>query len=614
MTQHGPQEDRQREARQQRYDQLLEIGRKNPVLYKNRSFVLELRNTGVRAGRGAYLAEDIKKSFLPQLRTNAPKAQPTTSSGIGAQPTTVSPGTGMKPEAANTGVGARPTSTIPKQETRPPDGDLAKAGFNQLMELGKSNPVLFSNPNFARELKEAERRMAQGISVGKELAKSYGPERDWRNFWGGLATAVQDVSNGLGILGKSAAAANETIAAMDQRLWGAATGDEAFYDRANELLELSREAADRAADPIFDFGDQYRAETAELFPYAGPARTFVDSVEGGLGSLAVSAISNMVLPGSGIGVNLIQSFGGAVEEARRQGADESQAMAYGASVAVADTLLEKVMDGLGGVFGRGALDDVAEKTVRRAVKNIRAQDALISLAEMAGEGFEELLSEFTNELFGVHLLERDARTWQALLEDAGESAFLGVVVSGIVQGAFRLGAFADRSLSPREMGSFLANSVDKELRNPTEGPGPSAMVESGLSVNSDKPTLDRTETARYNEPVEIKIKRKKTWNKLQNAMGDEKLRILTEAKTVRTKPPKRKKNLKKEYLKAFGKDSIPAGYDLDHMVDLQLGGADTIENAWPLEKSVNRSLGKQIERAIRKYPYGTEFSRFYFED
>ncbi len=45
----------------------------------------------------------------------------------------------------------------------------------------------------------------------------------------------------------------------------------------------------------------------------------------------------------------------------------------------------------------------------------RAQGALISLAEMAGEGFEELLSEFTGELFGVHLLERDARTWGAPL-------------------------------------------------------------------------------------------------------------------------------------------------------------------------------------------------------
>ena len=266
------------------------------------------------------------------------------------------------------------------------------------------------------------------------------------------------------------------------------------------------------------------------------------------------------------------------------------------------------------MFGRGVLDDAAEKTVRRAVTDPRAQGALISLAEMAGEGFEELLSEFTGELFGVHLLERDARTWQALLGDAGESFFLGFVVSGIVQGASRLGDFADSYLSPREMGSYLAYSVDQELRNPTEGSDSSAMVESGVSVNSYTPTLDITETARYNEPVEIKLKRNKTWDKLQNAQGDEKLRILTEAKTVRTRPPERKKNLKKDYIKTFGKDSIPAGYDLDHKVDLQLGGADTIENAWPLEKSVNRSLGKQIERAIRKYPYGTEFSRFYFED
>lgn len=105
----------------------------------------------------------------------------------------------------------------------------------------------------------------------------------------------------------------------------------------------------------------------------------------------------------------------------------------------------------------------------RAVSDPGAQRALVSLAGMAGEGFEELLSEFTSELFGVHLLERDARTWQALLGDAGENFFVGFVVSGIVQGASGLGdAFADSGLSPREMGSYLAYSVDQELRNPTD--------------------------------------------------------------------------------------------------------------------------------------------------
>ncbi len=65
------------------------------------------------------------------------------------------------------------------------------------------------------------------------------------------------------------------------------------------------------------------------------------------------------------------------------------------------------------------------------------------------------------------LPERDARTWQALPGDAGESFFLGFVVRGIVQGASRLGDFADSYLSPREKGSCLAYSEDQELRNPT---------------------------------------------------------------------------------------------------------------------------------------------------
>ncbi len=155
--------------------------------------------------------------------------------------------------------------------------------------------------------------------------------------------------------------------------------------------------------------------------------------------------------------------------------------------------------------GRGVLDDAAEKTVRRAVTDPRAQGALISLAETAGEGFEELLSEFTGELFGVHLLERDARTWQALLGDAGENFFLGFVVSGIVQGASRLGDFADSCLSPREMGSYLAYSVDQELRNPTADTDKVIDQNDKLHQETapDKRQLDTREQTSYNKRQQL---------------------------------------------------------------------------------------------------------------
>jgi filamentous hemagglutinin len=40
-------------------------------------------------------------------------------------------------------------------------------------------------------------------------------------------------------------------------------------------------------------------------------------------------------------------------------------------------------------------------------------------------------------------------------------------------------------------------------------------------------------------------------------------------------------------------------------VDLQLNGKDALENLWPLDSSVNRSLGAQIQQAIKDLPQGT---------
>ncbi|MBE0388756.1 hypothetical protein PLUTE_a5074 [Pseudoalteromonas luteoviolacea DSM 6061] len=50
---------------------------------------------------------------------------------------------------------------------------------------------------------------------------------------------------------------------------------------------------------------------------------------------------------------------------------------------------------------------------------------------------------------------------------------------------------------------------------------------------------------------------------------------------------------------------MPSGHDVDHVVDLQLGGSDTLSNMLPLNSSVNRSLGSQIHHQIKNLPPGT---------
>jgi len=53
---------------------------------------------------------------------------------------------------------------------------------------------------------------------------------------------------------------------------------------------------------------------------------------------------------------------------------------------------------------------------------------------------------------------------------------------------------------------------------------------------------------------------------------------------------------------------VPPGSDVDHMVDLPLGGNDTTPNMSPLDKSVNRSLGAQIYQQAKGLPPGTKIN------
>lgn len=51
--------------------------------------------------------------------------------------------------------------------------------------------------------------------------------------------------------------------------------------------------------------------------------------------------------------------------------------------------------------------------------------------------------------------------------------------------------------------------------------------------------------------------------------------------------------------------TVPGGHDVDHTIDLQLGGIDDPSNMRPLDRAVNRSLGKQIGSQLRGLDYGT---------
>jgi len=106
------------------------------------------------------------------------------------------------------------------------------------------------------------------------------------------------------------------------------------------------------------------------------------------------------------------------------------------------------------------------------------------------------------------------------------------------------------------------------------------------------------------EGTNLALKFKDGWSSEQKISAVIKTQQLSEAKTVVTNVPKRAANLRGRFVKAG--NEIRKTEDVDHCVDLQLGGADCIEtNTQALDASVNRSLGKQINTAIKDLPEGT---------
>jgi hypothetical protein len=107
--------------------------------------------------------------------------------------------------------------------------------------------------------------------------------------------------------------------------------------------------------------------------------------------------------------------------------------------------------------------------------------------------------------------------------------------------------------------------------------------------------------------VDLALKYKSGWSAAQRTDALTKAQMLTEADTVVLQTARASTSAASRYRSSGG--TIPPGSDVDHIIDLQLGGSDTVRNMLPLNSSVNRSLGAQIQLQIKNLPPGTRINR-----
>lgn len=104
----------------------------------------------------------------------------------------------------------------------------------------------------------------------------------------------------------------------------------------------------------------------------------------------------------------------------------------------------------------------------------------------------------------------------------------------------------------------------------------------------------------------LRLKYDQAWSAAQRKAADEKVQAIWEAgrrgELKKTRSQRDNTSASSRYKKAGG--SVPDGHDVDHTIELQLGGSDDLSNMKPLDITVNRSIGRQIEAQLRNLEYG----------
>ena len=210
------------------------------------------------------------------------------------------------------------------------------------------------------------------------------------------------------------------------------------------------------------------------------------------------------------------------------------------------------------------------------------------------------------------------KNFESILKKMGYTITIRANKISLVRPPYKRNIRIERSFGEE----YSINNITERIMNTetTRIPFPEKYRESKIYTSRSKPkvfSIDRGSLYKlylyYCYMLKVFPKSTKTRYRLtpeQRAEADAKCKALSDADTVKTKV-ERNDSPSVEYKKAFGKDSIPAGKDIDHTIDLQLGGNPDVKvNGKPLDKSVNRSLGKQIGYLIKDFDYGTIIRKF----
>lgn len=344
-----------------------------------------------------------------------------------APPTRTRPTTKPNTTPAQTPASPKPAQT-PQPKPAPTPEEVRRNNLNDMNEILGVNSYTGEAEDIAKE--EWRRYGVDNAADYRAALKERGTGLGYlgRKFVGGAKSATQALANDFGYRSQlfepsmdaeqaywediykggaqSRAAREERYAGLTENQIAALEIMGGVDARSEYFLRQQREAEERYADAplvrMADWGDAYNAQTYQKYGNVSGALGYAGNLAETLGSRVPAEIVRH-LPGIGLFLSnamlYSQTSGLAFDQALSHGATRREAERYASAIGTKNVLTERFSDGMGKLFGKGALDGVTNRVVDGLAKTDAGKTVLRFLMNANNEGMENVVDDVLNPLF-----------------------------------------------------------------------------------------------------------------------------------------------------------------------------------------------------------------------
>ena len=166
--------------------------------------------------------------------------------------------------------------------------------------------------------------------------------------------------------------------------------DPAYYEREKKYTDTVQAVADSLSESAAADLEKAKQGLSKVGQFGIDVATNMIQMGFDAGLAALTGGGSALLP------MFLRSTGSAEQEARQAGATTWEQIFSGNVSGGIEALTEKAFDGLAGIYGKGAADEITEEAIRKLSKTDIGRSALRLIGGMVEEGGEEVLSDLLN--------------------------------------------------------------------------------------------------------------------------------------------------------------------------------------------------------------------------